>query len=220
MAEDLTSDLRAIAEATQTSFQETHEVREHALRLSREVVRNSANSIRATHRGDFEQAQALLDQVTALVRQVEEALQDHPRVYYAGYVEDAQKEYVEASATLAFVKGTRLARPDELAVGAAPYLNGLAETVGEMRRFILDSLRRDDLARCEELLGVMDEVYTVLVSMDYPDAVTRGLRRTTDAARGILERTRGDLTLALTQRRLEGKLTAFQQSIDGEADPG
>ena len=220
MAEDLTSDLRTIAESTQASFQETHEVREQALRLSREIVRNSANSIRATHRGDFEQAQALLDQVTALVRQVEEALQDNPRVYYAGYVEDAQKEYVEASATLAFVKGTKLARPEELGVGAAPYLNGLAETVGELRRFILDSLRRDDLARCEELLGVMDEVYTVLVSMDYPDAVTRGLRRTTDAARGILERTRGDLTLALTQRRLEGKLTAFQESVDREAGAG
>lgn len=217
MSEDVTSRLRAIAETSQARFQETHEVREQALRLSREIVRNSANSIRATHRGDIEQARELLEKVAALVQKVEQVLADHPRVYYAGYVEDAQKEYVEASATFSFVQGGELVGPDEMGVGPAPYLNGLAEAVGELRRYILDSLRRDDFTRCEELLNVMDEVYTVLVSMDFPDAVTRGLRRTTDAARGILERTRGDLTLALTQRRLEGKLTAFQEVVEDEA---
>ena len=119
-----------------------------------------------------------------------------------------------------FVQGGELPRPDELGVGPAPYLNGLAETVGEMRRFILDSLRRDDFTRCEELLGIMDEVYTVLVSMDFPDAVTRGLRRNTDAARGILERTRGDLTLALRQQRLEGKLADFQKALQSDEHGG
>ena len=106
-----------------------------------------------------------------------------------------------------------MAGPGELGIGPAPYLNGLAEAVGELRRFILDSIRKDDLSRCEELLEIMDEVYTILVTMDSPDAVTRGLRRSTDMARGVLERTRGDLTLALGQQRLERRLASFRQTL-------
>ena len=203
----------------QTGFTETHAAREEALRTSREVVRNSANSIRATHRGEYHQARELLDTVSGLLRQLEGVRSHHPRVYYAGFVEDAQKEFVEAHATLAFAQSIRLPGPADLDVGAAPYLNGLAEAVGEMRRFILDSLRRGDLSGCEEILDMMDEVYTVLVSMDFPEAVTRGLRRRTDATRGILERTRGDLTLALRQQRLEEKLAAFRDATGtGEVD--
>lgn len=206
--------LRAAAEFAQASFSERHEAREQALRLSREIIRNSANSIRATHRGEFDAAKDLLNTVTELVQKMEQGLLDHPAVYYAGYVEDAQKEYVEASTTLAFSEGTTLPGPQELSVGPAPYLNGLAEAVGELRRFVLDSLRKDDFSRCEDILDLMDEVYTILVSIDFPEAVTRGLRRSTDMVRGVLERTRGDLTVALRQRRLEEKLAAFRDALD------
>ena len=218
MPEELKSELRSIAEMAHASFTDTHEVREQALRLSREVIRNSANSIRATHRGESKQARQLLKDVSSTVEEMERLLAKHPKVYYAGYVEDAHKEYAEASATLSFAEGAPLAGPDELGVGPAPYLNGLAEAVGELRRFILDSLRRDDFSRCEELLGIMDEVYTILVSMDFPDAVTRGLRRNTDMARGVLERTRGDMTVALRQRRLEEKLAAHQEALKEQTD--
>ena len=214
---DYRSGLRAIAQTAQAAFTETHEVREQALRLSRLMVRNSANSIRATHRGEFDQARELLTEIAEMARQTDELLGGYPGIYHAGYVEDALKEYAEASATLAFAEGRVLLGPAELGMGAAPYLNGLAEAVGELRRFILDSLRRDDIGRCEELLGVMDEIYTILVSMDFPDAVTRGLRRSTDMARGILERTRGDLTLALSQRRLDQRLAAFQRRLESAA---
>jgi translin len=214
MSNNNSSALARIAEAARASFTETHGAREQALRLSREIVRNSANSIRATHRGEFDQATELLADVARLSGEIDAVLAGHPGVYYAGYVEDALKEYAEASATLSFAEGRPLAGPEALGVGAAPYLNGLSEAVGELRRFILDSLRRDDVGRCEDLLGVMDEIYTVLVSMDFPDAVTKGLRRRTDMARGILERTRGDLTVALRQRRLEGKLADLQASLD------
>ena len=219
-SEDPKSILREIAEEARARFMDTHGAREQALRLSREVVRGSANSIRATHRGEFDQARELLGEVASVVAEMEGLLANHPRVYYAGYVEDAQKEYAEASATLSFAQGVRLAGPGELGVGPAPYLNGLAEAVGELRRFILDSLRRDDMGRCEELLGIMDEVYTILTSMDFPDAVTRGLRRSTDMTRGILERTRGDLTLALRQRRLEGKLAALERTLSEHVGDG
>ena len=207
-----TKRLQLEAEAAQSSFSDVHRSRERALRLSRDVIRNSANSIRATHRGELDRAHELLATVTGLVQEIKQALESSPAVYYAGFVEDAQKEYVEAATTLAFAEGTALPGRDELKVGPAPYLNGLAEAVGELRRFILDSLRRDDFSRCEELLGLMDEVYSILVSMDFPDAVTRGLRRNTDMVRGVLERTRADLTVALRQRRLEQKLDAARES--------
>ena len=210
--------LQEIAEAALADFTERHEAREQALRLSRAVVRSSANSIRATHRGDFDLARELLESAGQTVQEIESRVKGHPSVYYAGFVEDGQKEYVEASATLAFVQGTRLPTPDELGIGPAPYLNGLAEAAGELRRFILDMLRRDDISRCEEVLVLMEEVYSILTSMDFPEAVTRGLRRTTDMVRGVLERTRADLTMALRQRRLESKLDAFRQST-GDGNP-
>ena len=187
--------------------------------MSREVVRRSANSIRATHRGELGEARKLLAGAAELAARFGPIRERHPSVYYGGYVEDSLKEYAEASAVLAIVEGSRLKGPEELGMGAAPYLNGLSEVVGELRRFILDALRRDDFSRCEEMLGVMDGIYTVLVTIDYPDAVTRGLRRSTDVARSILERTRGDLTLALRQNRLEGKLAQFQESVETGLPP-
>ena len=211
------AELSGIADWAHAGFTATHSAREEALRLSREVIRSSANSIRATHRGEVNEARQLLGLVGSGTKRFETLLREHPRVYYAGFVEDALKEYAEASATLCFAEGTALPTPEELGVGPAPYLNGLAEAAGELRRYILDSLRRDDVTRSEELLNIMDDIYTVLVSMDFPDAVTRGLRRSTDMARGVLERTRGDLTMALRQRRLEGKLAAFQEALEKEA---
>ena len=203
--------LRAISDEALAAFARAHQTREQALRASREIIRTSANSIRATHRGEFERARELLTAAAALVQEIERTLEGNAAVYYAGFVQDAHKEYAEANATLAFAQGTSIAGPDELNVHPAPYLNGLAESVGELRRFILDSLRRDDFSRCEDLLGLMDEVYSILVSIDYPDALTRGLRRSTDMVRGVLERTRGDVTLAMRQHRLERKLADFQE---------
>jgi len=205
--------LQKIGEDALTSFADKHAAREKALKLSREVIRNSANSIRATQRGHFQKAQELIDTAADTVREMERSLKGQPSVYYAGYVEDCQKEFVEANATLAFTQGTPLPTPEDLNVGPPPYLNGLAEAVGELRRFILDMLRGNDVSRCEELLQLMDEVYAILALMDFPEAVTRGLRRNTDMVRGVLERTRGDLTMALRQRRLEEKLDAFQRTV-------
>lgn len=218
-SDELTHDLTLIAEQAELSFSQTHAAREKALRLSRDIIRSSANSIRATHRGDYDQAGRLRDDAARQVAEIETELNPRSSVYYAGFVEDAQKEYVEATATLAFARGTRLPGLDELGVGPAPYLNGLAETVGELRRFVLDLLRRDDVSRCEELLALMDEVYAILVTMDYPEAVTRGLRRNTDMARGVLERTRGDLTTALRQRSLEQRLAVFEDTLADKDTP-
>ena len=209
--------LRTVADTTRQSLADTDRARERALRLSREMIRHSADSIRAIHRGEFDTARELIRSAASLVEESEGLLSENPEVYFTGYMQDALKEYVEANAVLAFIQDRPLPSPDKLRVSAAPYLGGLADTVGELRRYILDRLRRDDFTRCEQTLEAMDEIYTILVTMDFPDAVTRGLRRSTDMVRGILERTRGDLTVALRQQRLEA-LLSLQSEKSGEVD--
>ena len=141
-------------------------------------------------------------------------LRDHRDIYHAGFVHDAHKEYVEACTTLAVIAGRPLPTPEDLVASPSAYLNGLGETVGELRRHVLDTLRKGDIERCEGILAAMDDIYGVMVTVDYPDAMTGGLRRTTDATRGILERTRGDLTVSVRQRELERKLSEFKDKLD------
>ena len=210
---DYTDTLRALAEQAHQAFQAKHRAREQALTLSRECIRLSANTIRAVHRQEFDQARELLKQAAQRVREMRESLRSHQDLYYMGFVQDAQKEYAEASATLAFVADQPMPLPQELQVEMAPYLNGLGEAVQELRRFILDALRRDEVDRCEATLATMDEAYTLLVTMDYPEGVTGGLRRTTDMVRGVLERTRGDLTIVARQQSLERRLAELHERL-------
>ena len=192
-----------IAAQSLDQFREKHELRERAIKVSREVIRTSANAIRAVHRNELDNARVLIGEAAGLVQETRDLLREHPDLYFTGYTQDAQKEYAEACVVLAFIAGTELPLPGDIGVETPAYLNGLAEGASELRRYILDSLRRDDDSRSEELMRCMDDVYNVLVVMDFPDALTSGLRRTTDQLRGVLERTRGDLTMTLRQRRLE-----------------
>jgi translin len=203
----VTENLENLAEKIRLYFSTKDKAREKALRLSREIIRYSANAIRAVHRQEKLNAEQLLASAQALLKELtDDVLKKNNDLAYAGFVHDAQKELAEASTTLAIVAGKPLPQPEALGVSYPAYLNGLGEAVGELRRYILDSLRRNDLSRCEELLSIMDDIYSVLMTMDFPDGITYGLRRTSDAIRGILERTRGDLTLALRQQELEEKL--------------
>jgi translin len=196
-----------------TELETRNAAREKALSQSRELTRTCANTIRAVHRRDFEQARTLLAAAKTLSDGLAENLAPFPDLFFTGYVQDAQKEYVEATATLSLIGGAPMPSPQEIGVAAAPFLNGLGETVGELRRFVLDKLRRGELDGSETLLQMMDDIYSLLVTIDYPDALTGGLRRTTDLARGILERTRGDLTFAQRQQELESSLARAEQQI-------
>jgi translin len=184
--------------------------REQALRWSRELIRACASSIRAVHRREFSSAERLLGEANELNHQMCALLAEMGDLYWAGYVQDAQKELVEACSTYALVRGESLPDPAALGVAPAPFLNGLAEAVGELRRYLLDMLRRGEIDSCERLLEAMDDIYSLLVTIDYPDALTGGLRRTTDSTRGIVEKTRGDLTLALRQEALAAALRAAE----------
>lgn len=175
--------------------------REEGLADCRSLIRLSANTIRAVHRGEMAEAADMLEKASAVHTRARDALRPHGDIYHAGFLHDAEKEFVEAQTTLAMLSGRGLPSPEDLGVENAAYLNGIAESIGELRRAILDSLRRGQFEGCETLLQAMDDIYAALVTVDFPDAMTGGLRRTTDQARGILERTRGDLTMAIVQRR-------------------
>ena len=190
-----------------------HAARERALPKSRAAIRYCANSIRAAHRQEFQNAQELLAQASALLKEMALDLQDHQDIFYAGFVQDAQKEYAEAATFVALTQNRSLPEVSELSIGWAPYLNGLGEMVGELRRYVLDQLRRGNLDECEVFLQHMDDVYALLTTVDYPDAITLGLRRTTDTARSILEKTRGDLTVAVSQGQLQLRMLALQREL-------
>lgn len=190
-----------------------HAARERALPKSRAAIRYCANSIRATHRHEIVAAETLLSQAAALIAEMEEDLQVHRDIYYAGFVQDAHKEYAEAATFAALTQHHSLPTPAELSIGYAAYLNGIAEAVGELRRYALDQLRRGQIDSSEVFLNYMDDIYAVLISVDFPDAITAGLRRTTDATRGILEKTRGDLTTAVVQLQLQHAMLDLQTSL-------
>ncbi len=202
LLEQSAAQLRALLEAT-------NRAREDALRQSREVIQFSSRAIRAIHRGETTAAQSLTGEARARVYAVRASLANHPDLFHAGYIHDSQKEYVEAEAMLAIAGDLPLPTPGALGVEPAAYLNGMAEAASESRRYVLDRLRLGEVAQAERVLKVMDDIYYELVTFDFPDAITGGLRRTTDSLRAVLERTRADLTMTLSQRRLEEALRAF-----------
>jgi translin len=207
--------LETIAEKIRTNFEAKSKVRDKALQLSRELIRHCANAIRATHRGEFENATGLLASAKALASEMVDGVADYADLYYAGYTQDALKEFAEANITYALITDRPLPDPDELGVEYAAYLNGLGEAAGELRRHVLDLIRHGELERGEEILSMMDDIYGVLVTIDFPNAITGGLRRTTDMVRGVLERTRGDLTMSLRQEKLQQALRDFEERVNG-----
>ena len=202
--------LETIVEEIRTGFEAKSAVRDAALQRSRTLIRHCANAIRATHRGDFEDARGLLSIASESAAEMIADLQPYPDLYHAGYTQDALKEYVEAQVVYAFVTGGSLPTPGDLGVESPAYLKGLAEAASEMRRYALDLMRQNRLERTEEILGIMDDVYSQLVTVDFPDAVTGGLRRTTDMLRGVVQRTRGDLTTAIRQEMMRQALHDFE----------
>jgi translin len=206
--------LETISERIRASLNARSAARDRTLTLSREIIRTSANTIRAAHRGEADRAREMLRGAQEAGRQLREGLAEYPDIYAAGYVHDCQKELAEAAAFLALISGEEVPDPDALEIAYPAYLNGLAEAVGELRRFALDAMRVGNLQRAETTLTTMDEIYYVLVTMDYPDALTGGLRRTTDAARGIIEKTRGELTTALRQDELRDALRDALAALD------
>lgn len=207
--------LEDIAEKIHQSFEMCTTERDRALTQARTLTRHCANAIRAVHRDEHDLALEHLGEARQLVQSLRDNLQGLPDLFYAGYTQDALKEYAEAALVYALINDNSFPAPEDLMLEPATYLQGLAEAVGELRRRVLDLLLKDKPSEAERLLGEMDDIYAILVTMDYPDAITGGLRRLTDVARGIIERTRGDLTLSLRQERLENSIRELENRLDG-----
>jgi len=210
--------LKEITDGLRSRFDARTQARDHALQQSRALTSLSAHTIRAIHREEFEDVEQNLAEMRQVVSVLKEFLADYPDLYFAGYTQDAIKEYVEAHITYALVQGAPFPTPEALGAEDAAYTKGMAEAATELRRRALDILRKGYSQDAEALLEAMDEIYTELVTFDYPDAVTYGLRRQTDVVRGVLERTRGDLTISMRQHHLAQAMEALMEQLHLQDD--
>jgi len=206
--------LDGIGDRVRQQLEDKNAARDRALQHSRTLIRHCATAIRAVHRDDRAQAMDELNLAKELRDRLRLDLKDYPDLYHAGYTQDALKEYAEARIVYALVGGDALPTPEALQVEVAAYLGGLGEAAGELRRRVLDILRHRELDEAERLLSAMDDIYGLLVTLDFPDALTGGLRRITDMVRGVTERTRGDLTTSVQQRQLQAALQAVEKKLD------
>jgi translin len=201
-------DLDALEAEVRGELDEKFVARELALKNCRKIIQAASKAIRALHRGDLEDADRLLASGRALIEEAEEPLNDHQDIYHAGFFYDAVKEYAEAELTKALILRRPLPLPHDLGLHAVPYLKGLGEAVGELRRRLLDQLRKGHLAEAEDTFADMEIIHHLLAALDYPDGMTSQLRRTTDVARSLIERSRADLTTTIVQERLRKQLEA------------
>lgn len=212
------NNLNDVVEAIRQEMDELNDARDKAVVQSRELIRHCAECIRAIHRREWELAQKKLTTVQERTNDLRSVVADYPELYHTGYTQDALKEVVEAHVTFAIIKGEALPTAQELNVVGSTYLRGLGEAATELRRFILDIMRHSERhsEEAEHLLDWMDEIYGQLITFDFPDALTHGLRRQTDIVRGVLERTRGDLTSSLKQQQMQDALARFEARLNGE----
>lgn len=183
-----------------------HEARETALAGTRLVIQLSSKCIKHVHRRQFDEAKSFADQAKHKLSEIKSSLAEQPEIFYHGYVQDSEKEYVEAVATLAIVTGGNVPSYEELNVAPTSFLHGLGEAASECRRTILDHMRHGNMDQAERLFLWMEVVYDELSSFDFPDGLTGGLRRTNDALRAVVERTRSDMTLTLSQKQLQNAI--------------
>ena len=197
--------LQEISERIKERLSKRYEARERAIILSREIIYLCFTSIRCAHREEIDKGEELLKRAMDILKDIKIGLEGFPELLYSGFLQEAEKELSEAAITLSIIGRREIPKPEDIDVSYNSYLHGLGEAVGELRRYVLDLIRRGEDGG-EEILDTMEEIYLALTQMDFPDAITGGLRRTTDNVRGIIERTRGDLSLYIAQRRLERKL--------------
>lgn len=202
------------AEELRDRAQAMHEAREIGLKASRAAIQFSARSIRHVHRHQYERAEELLDEAKGSILSAQDSLAPFPNIYYAGFLHDGEKEVVEAAAVLALARGADFPSPEDLGVMPMSFLNGMGEAASECRRFALDRMRAGDLQEASRILEAMEAVYEELITFDFSDAMTGGLRRTTDALRAVVERTRSDLTATTSQHELVEELRRTREALE------
>jgi translin len=206
-------DLTAISERIRADFVTKTASRDAAVTISRELIRYCSMAIRASHRDEWDEAERLVGEAVRVSQEMLIKVKPYPELYFTGYTQDAMKELCEAKITLAIAQGKPFPAPEDIGAEYPAYLNGLAEAAGELRRRALDKIRSGHSQESEHLLAAMDDIYDVLVTMDFPDAITGGLRRNTDMVRGVLERTRGDITVSFREAELKASMNDLRDKL-------
>lgn len=208
--------LEEISAQIRENFEAKDGVREDGLKISREIVRECRTATFALHGQDFEKADNSIKTAGKALEKLEVLFKGHADIYHAGFVEHAQQEYSEVSVLYSLLKEEgekKIPSPDELKVEYAAYLNGLGDVVGELRRHVLDLIRKESFEKAEVFLGIMENIHAILMDFDYPDAITRGLRRKTDVSRALIEKTRGDVVNAIGQKKLESAMRNLESKL-------
>ncbi len=205
--------LEEIAEGIRAQLDATDRAREEALVFGRNLTRNSASAIRLIHQGRLREAEEAIRADAEALREFRAQIAPYPEIATAPFLMDGEKEHVEARVTLCLADGRPWPLPDEIGCPPAAYLNGLAEGATEIRRQVVDRIRRGETASAEAILARMDEIYGILMTFDYPDAVLWGLKRRLDTVRGVVEKTRHDMTTAIRQDRLEEAMRRLESRI-------
>lgn len=206
-------DMKEVCDHIRERLDAMDQARENTLATARRITRNSGDSIKAIHREEWDQSQRLMHETRELVEEMKASLSDFPEIYFSGYVEDAQVEFAEVSILYAVLHDSPVPTPGELNIGNVAYLKGIGDATGELRRHILDLIRKGRPEEGQKYLDIMDEYYTQMMSFDYPDAIMHGLRKKTDVARSLIERTRGDLTNALEIQGLHKAMEQFEKNF-------
>jgi len=213
----LSESWESIAGVLKERAQRMHEAREVGLTKCRALIQTSSKCIRHIHRHQFDEARALLQDAKAISAAARAALGPFQELYHAGFLHDAEKEMVEAAAVLAIIEDRPYPSADDLGVGIMSYLNGMGEAASEVRRYCLDEMRKGRLEKAENILQQMETIYDDLITFDFADSMTGGLRRTCDALRAVIERTRSDLTATATQRELVRQLELTRRALQSES---
>ncbi len=195
--------LEEIGAELEAYLDEKERVREETLRVSREILKLSARTIAAMHRGAFVDGDVL--RIIDLCKQLKKDLRDHKDMWHSGAVANSLQEAAEAAIVHALLKNERLPHPDDLAVTYPAYLLGLCDAVGELRRFALTALKDGRTDDAEMYLERMDRIFAVISQYHYPKAIVP-VKVKQDQARGIIERTRGDVALSIAGNRTADRI--------------
>ena len=196
------SESEANLENLSSIFDKLNDIREQSLTTSREIVRECSKSIRNIHRNDEVSAKEHIENARKKLENLKSITSDVSEISYAGYVLDAEREFVEAVMFYTFEVSGYIEPFNNFNVHPSSYIQGIGDTIGEWRRKALDHLRNLDIKKAETYLAIMEEGMGTLNELDYPDALTGGLRRYADNARSIIERTRSDITNAFINESL------------------
>ncbi len=191
-------------------------LREDVLQKTRSIVRMAAETIKAVHREEWDVAEKNITEMKSLLKGVREQVSKHETLLRRNYTEISEQEYAEAAILFSILHKGQLASPKDLEIPDLAWLLGLADVAGELRRHCLDAIRKGDMKTAEDALGLMEEIYRKLFSLDYPKGMTGSLREKTDTIRKLLQATRGEVSMATHMSRLNQNLEKILNQREGD----